>query len=104
MVKPNFKGINRDINVTYALGQNIPLMFDIELVAPFNTFNLLALIIRLVITPPFRKYHTYNHLTLGLGLVIINVIYPSWGCYVIYIVRLTGLYTEYKTRVLCPRK
>ena len=42
MVKPNFKGINRDINVIYALGHyNIPLMFDIEPVAPFNTINLL---------------------------------------------------------------
>ena len=42
MVKPNFKGINRDINAIYALGHyNIPLMFDIEPVAPFNTINLL---------------------------------------------------------------
>ena len=42
MVKPNFKGINSDINVIYALGAlYIPLMFDIEPVAPFNTINLL---------------------------------------------------------------
>ena len=43
MVKPNFKGINRDINVIYALGHYnyIPLIFDIEPVAPFNTINLL---------------------------------------------------------------
>ena len=32
IISPNFKGINRDINV---------IMFDIEPVAAFNTINLL---------------------------------------------------------------